>query len=137
MKYEAHIFPLASSAGIGVVLINICRSLTQPSAAEYLRSVLALPAILRMSGCLGSALRTPSRLSLQAIGASIELALVDGYLSRDPSPSKRASYIRRTMTKARDWRAVAIGTTRPLVFFLLWQVDSTVLVLSRLLLLAP
>jgi hypothetical protein len=25
------------------------------------------------------------------------------YLSRDPSPSKRASYIRRTMTKARDW----------------------------------
>ena len=35
--------------------------------------------------------------------ARIELALEDDYLSRDPSPSKRASYIRRTMTKARDW----------------------------------
>jgi hypothetical protein len=33
----------------------------------------------------------------------IERALEDDYLSRDPSPSKRASYIRRTMTKARDW----------------------------------
>jgi hypothetical protein len=34
--------------------------------------------------------------------ARIERALEDDYLSRDPSPSKRASYIRRTMTKARD-----------------------------------
>ena len=33
----------------------------------------------------------------------IEGALEDDYLSRDPSPSKRASYIQRTMTKARDW----------------------------------
>ena len=33
----------------------------------------------------------------------MERALEDDYLSRDPSPSKRASYIRRTMTKARDW----------------------------------
>ena len=35
--------------------------------------------------------------------AGIERALEDDYLSRDPSPSKRAAYIRRTMTKARDW----------------------------------
>ena len=35
--------------------------------------------------------------------AQIERALEEDYLSRDPSPSKRASYIRRTMTKARDW----------------------------------
>ncbi len=27
----------------------------------------------------------------------------DDYLSRDPSTSKRAAYIRRTMAKARDW----------------------------------
>ena len=33
----------------------------------------------------------------------IERALEDDYLSRDPSPWKRTSYIRRTMTKARDW----------------------------------
>ena len=33
----------------------------------------------------------------------IQRALEDDYLSRDPSPSKRAAYIRRTMTKARDW----------------------------------
>jgi hypothetical protein len=33
----------------------------------------------------------------------IERALEDDYLSRDPSTSKRAAYIRRTMTKARDW----------------------------------
>jgi hypothetical protein len=33
----------------------------------------------------------------------IARALEDDCLSRDPSPSKRASYIRRTMTKARDW----------------------------------
>ncbi len=37
--------------------------------------------------------------------ARIEHALEDDYLSRDPSPSKRASYIGRTMTKARDWAA--------------------------------
>ena len=30
----------------------------------------------------------------------IEQALEDDYLSRDPSPSKRAAYIRRTMEKA-------------------------------------
>ena len=33
----------------------------------------------------------------------IEHALEDDYLSRDPSPSKRAAYIRRTMDKARRW----------------------------------
>ena len=33
----------------------------------------------------------------------IERALEDDYLSRDPSTSKRASYIRRTMEKARRW----------------------------------
>jgi hypothetical protein len=33
----------------------------------------------------------------------IEHALSDDYLSRDPSPSKRAAYIRRTMEKARRW----------------------------------
>jgi hypothetical protein len=33
----------------------------------------------------------------------IERALKDDYLSRDPSASKRAAYIRRTMTKAKDW----------------------------------
>jgi hypothetical protein len=33
----------------------------------------------------------------------IEQALEDDYLSRDPSPSKRAAYIRRTMEKARRW----------------------------------
>ncbi len=33
----------------------------------------------------------------------IERALEDDYLSRDPSPSKRAAYIQRTIEKARDW----------------------------------
>jgi RepB DNA-primase from phage plasmid len=33
----------------------------------------------------------------------IERALEDDYLSRDPSPTKRAAYIRRTMEKARRW----------------------------------
>ena len=33
----------------------------------------------------------------------IERALEDDYLSRDPSPSKRAAYIRRTLEKARRW----------------------------------
>jgi hypothetical protein len=33
----------------------------------------------------------------------IEHALEDDYLSRDPSPSKRSAYIRRTMEKARRW----------------------------------
>ena len=35
--------------------------------------------------------------------AQIERALEDDYLSRDPSPSKRVSYIRRTMAKAKAW----------------------------------
>jgi hypothetical protein len=33
----------------------------------------------------------------------IERALEDDYLSRDPSPFKRAAYIRRTLEKARRW----------------------------------
>jgi hypothetical protein len=33
----------------------------------------------------------------------IGCALEDDYLSRDPSPSRRAAYIRRTMEKARRW----------------------------------
>ena len=33
----------------------------------------------------------------------IERALDDEYLSRDPNPSKKAAYIRRTMEKARRW----------------------------------
>jgi hypothetical protein len=33
----------------------------------------------------------------------IERALEDDYLSRDPSLSRRAAYIRRTMAKARRW----------------------------------
>ncbi len=37
--------------------------------------------------------------------ASIEQSLTDDYLSRDRSPSKRAAYIRRTMSKARNWVA--------------------------------
>lgn len=37
--------------------------------------------------------------------ALIDQALTDDYLSRDPSPSKRAAYIRRTMNKARNWLA--------------------------------
>jgi hypothetical protein len=33
----------------------------------------------------------------------IGCVLEDDYLSRDPSPTKRAAYIRRTMEKARRW----------------------------------
>jgi hypothetical protein len=33
----------------------------------------------------------------------IERAIEDDYLSRDPSPTRRAAYIRRTMEKARRW----------------------------------
>jgi hypothetical protein len=33
----------------------------------------------------------------------IERSFEDDYLSRDPSPTKRAAYIRRTMEKARRW----------------------------------
>ena len=35
--------------------------------------------------------------------AQIERALADEYLSRDPSPARRAAYIQRTLTKARTW----------------------------------
>ncbi len=35
--------------------------------------------------------------------AAIEQALADDYLSRDPSPSRRAAYIRRTIEKAKRW----------------------------------
>ena len=33
----------------------------------------------------------------------VEHALEDDYLSHDPSPPKRAAYIRRTIEKARRW----------------------------------
>ena len=38
--------------------------------------------------------------------ASIEQALTDDYLSRNPSPSTRAAYIRRTMAKAKHWASL-------------------------------
>lgn len=33
----------------------------------------------------------------------IQHAVEEDYFSRDPGHSKRASYIRRTTTKAKDW----------------------------------
>jgi hypothetical protein len=43
----------------------------------------------------------------------IERALEDDYLSRDPNPSKRAAYIRRTMEKARRWASDNISASSP------------------------
>jgi hypothetical protein len=44
-----------------------------------------------------------SALSLQMPEDAIMLALEEDYLSRDPNPSRRAAYIRRTLSKARTW----------------------------------
>jgi hypothetical protein len=49
----------------------------------------------------------------------IERSLEDDYLSRDPSTSKRAAYIRRTMEKARRWAERIAPLLRfTLLFFL-------------------
>lgn len=42
-------------------------------------------------------------ISLRMPDDAIAAALDTNYLSRDPTPSRRAAYIRRTMTKARAW----------------------------------
>ena len=42
-------------------------------------------------------------ISLRMPDDAIASALEANYLSRDPNPSRRAAYIRRTMTKARAW----------------------------------
>jgi hypothetical protein len=42
-------------------------------------------------------------ISLRMPDDAIAAALECNYLSRDPNPSRRAAYIRRTMTKARAW----------------------------------
>ena len=42
-------------------------------------------------------------ISLRMPDDAIAAALESNYLSRDPNPSRRAAYIRRTMTKARAW----------------------------------
>lgn len=42
-------------------------------------------------------------ISLQMPDDAIAAALDTNYLSSDPNPSRRAAYIRRTMTKARAW----------------------------------
>jgi hypothetical protein len=42
-------------------------------------------------------------ISLRMPDDAIAAALDTNYLSRDPCPSRRAAYIRRTMTKARAW----------------------------------
>ncbi len=44
-----------------------------------------------------------SALSLEMPENAIMRALEDDYLSRDPNPSRRAAYIRRTLSKARSW----------------------------------
>ena len=43
----------------------------------------------------------------------IERALEDDYLSRDPSPSRRAAYIRGTMAKAKSWAQRSSSVQRP------------------------
>ena len=69
-----------------------CVSRTLP----YLRQVPDRPAAADIAFCVAAYANgmTEDR---------IERALEDEYLSRDPSPSKRAAYIRRTMEKARRW----------------------------------
>jgi hypothetical protein len=42
-------------------------------------------------------------ISLRMPGDAIAAALEANYLSSDPTPSRRAAYIRRTMAKARSW----------------------------------
>ncbi|MGA3133654.1 MAG: RepB family DNA primase [Terracidiphilus sp.] len=42
-------------------------------------------------------------ISLRMPDEAIAAALETNYLSSDPNPSRRAAYIRRTMTKARSW----------------------------------
>jgi hypothetical protein len=54
------------------------------------------PAAADMAFCI-------SAISLDMPEEAIIGALEDDYLSRDPNPSKRAAYIRRTLSKARSW----------------------------------
>jgi hypothetical protein len=54
------------------------------------------PAAADMAFCI-------SALSLEMPEDAIMRALEDDYLSRDPNPSRRAAYIRRTLSKARSW----------------------------------
>ena len=54
------------------------------------------PAAADMAFCI-------SALSLDMPEDAIMHALEDDYLSRDPNPSRRAAYIRRTLSKARSW----------------------------------
>ena len=54
------------------------------------------PAAADMAFCI-------SALSLDMPDDAIVRALEDDYLSRDPSPSRRDAYIRRTLSKARSW----------------------------------
>ena len=54
------------------------------------------PAAADMAFCI-------SALSLDMPEDAIMRALDDDYLSRDPNPSRRAAYIRRTLSKARTW----------------------------------
>lgn len=54
------------------------------------------PAAADMAFCI-------SALSLQMPEDAITRALENDYLSRDPNPSRRAAYIRRTLSKARSW----------------------------------
>ena len=54
------------------------------------------PAAADMAFCI-------SALSLDMPEDAITRALEDDYLSRDPNPSRRAAYIKRTLSKARSW----------------------------------
>ena len=54
------------------------------------------PAAADMAFCI-------SALSLNMSEDAIIRALEEDYLSRDPNPSRRAAYIRRTLSKARAW----------------------------------
>ena len=57
------------------------------------------PAAADMAFCI-------SALSLDMPEDAIMRALEDDYLSRDPNPSRRAAYIRRTLSKAQSWASL-------------------------------
>jgi hypothetical protein len=110
-------YPMA--AGFEEEITTLYRAREQEREAKRLQSSLSPHRDRRLSNLSLERFRTSIKYQDRPAGADIafcvaayangmcedriERSLEDDYLSRDPSPTKRAAYIRRTMEKARRW----------------------------------
>jgi hypothetical protein len=124
MMWNCYVGSTSTARTEGAAIATLLRPLASPSCIDLNLEITAMSSLSphggqRLTNLSLERFRTSTRYQDRPAAADIafcvaayangmtenriERALEDDYLSRDPSTSKRAAYIRRTMEKARRW----------------------------------